>query len=112
MRTSRSSVERRPAEIRGLKVAGDALRTTVPQRARGERIAGMPNGATRPPPTWLVPSVALSADGMSVTINGQRKLKFAASAKEASNDKWRRYRLGPEEWPSRLLEIVEEFEPS
>jgi hypothetical protein len=61
---------------------------------------------------WLVPSAALEAEGMSVTINGQRKLKFAASAKEAANDKWRKYRLGPEEWPARLLQVVEDLEPA
>jgi hypothetical protein len=61
---------------------------------------------------WLVPSAVLQAEGMSVTINGQRKLKFAASAKEASNDKWRKYRLGPEERPARLLQVVQDLEPS
>jgi len=42
---------------------------------------------------------------MRVTIKGDRKIKFAASAKPPSNDKWRKYRLGPDEWPTRLLEI-------
>jgi hypothetical protein len=61
---------------------------------------------------WLVPSLVLQADGMRVTINGQKKIKFAASAKQASKDKWRKYRLGPKEWPARLLEVVEGLEPS
>jgi hypothetical protein len=59
---------------------------------------------------WLVPSRSLEAHGKRVTINGQRKLKFAASAKQASKDKWRRYGLGPDEWPTRLLKAVKDLE--
>lgn len=55
---------------------------------------------------WLVPSRVLSSDGMRTKINGDRKIKFAASSKGPSNDKWRQYRLTAHEWPARLLEIV------
>jgi hypothetical protein len=57
-------------------------------------------------PVWLVPSQAFAA---KVKPNPRGQRRFAASAKEATKDQWRDYRLLKEELPRRLLEILGEM---
>jgi hypothetical protein len=60
---------------------------------------------------WLVPSEALDAEGIRIQARGKNLVRFAASAKDATEDKWRMYRYGPNEWPGQLLEVVAQLEP-
>jgi len=69
---------------------------------------GGPRGAVET--AWLVPSRDLEDAGMRVRLNGQPGIKFVASAKATSQDKWRTYRLAPDEWPARLLAVAEGLE--
>ncbi len=58
-------------------------------------------------PVWLVPSKVLARQ---VRPNSYGRFRFVASAKEASNDRWRRYRLEKKDLPQRLLEILSHLE--
>ena len=52
-------------------------------------------------PVWFVPSHKFEASAMEVGPDANRSLRFSASAKPETNDKWRVYRLdttgGPRE---------------
>ena len=60
---------------------------------------------------WLVPSATLDSDGFRVTVKGKKLIRFQASAKEASKDKWRVHRLTRIELPARIRELLEQLEP-
>ncbi len=60
---------------------------------------------------WLVPSKVLEAEGVRITKQGKEHLRIAASAKRDTDDKWRRFRYTPEEFPQRLLEVISHLEP-
>ena len=53
---------------------------------------------------WLVPSADFAAHAM--TVGAKQKLRFAASTRADSADKWTRYRLEPAQLPARVLEIL------
>ncbi len=55
---------------------------------------------------WLVPSVALDEHGFRVTVNGKRLVRFQASAKAASSDKWSGYRIARRDLPAAVLKRV------
>jgi hypothetical protein len=55
---------------------------------------------------WLVPSAVLESEGFNVRTRGTDCLRFQASAKPASRDKWRRYRLERAELVPALLKLV------
>lgn len=55
---------------------------------------------------WLVPSAALEAHGFEVATKGRRMLRFQASAKPATDDKWRPYRLERDELVPALVGVV------
>lgn len=59
---------------------------------------------------WLVPSRVLDRDGELVTPRGKPHLRLSASAKPGTNDKWRGFRLSPEELPEALLKAVKALE--
>lgn len=61
---------------------------------------------------WLVPSEVLAEEGITVRPNGKPQVRFVASSKPDSDDKWRRYRLCREELPAALLSVVEALEPA
>lgn len=44
-------------------------------------------------PVWLVPSQVLNAEGFRVRPNGKPHVRFQASSKHGSKDKWRQYRM-------------------
>ena len=60
---------------------------------------------------WLVPSVVLHEEAIRIQVRGETRLRFAASAKPDTNDKWRQYRLTRAELPSGLLAAVAALEP-
>ena len=60
---------------------------------------------------WLVPSTVLDAEAFRVAVKGKQHVRFQASVKEASEDKWRRFRMPRDEVPPRLLEIITSVEP-
>ncbi len=60
---------------------------------------------------WLVPSAVLDEHAIRVKIKGQTLLRFSASAKEDTQDKWRRYRLERAALPHAILEAVAALEP-
>jgi hypothetical protein len=61
--------------------------------------------------SWLVPSEALAASGMRVTIHGRPHVRFQASVKPDSHDKWAAYRYSRKALPQKLLAVVTSLEP-
>jgi hypothetical protein len=59
---------------------------------------------------WLVPSAILEAQGFEVATKGRRLLRFQASAKPTTDDKWRPYRLERSELVSSLVDVVRNLE--
>jgi hypothetical protein len=57
-------------------------------------------------PVWFVPSKDLEERGFDVTVHGERLLRFAASAKSSSEDKWSDYRLSREQLTPRVLSTL------
>jgi hypothetical protein len=55
---------------------------------------------------WLVPSAILESQGFDVHTRGTDCLRFQASAKPESRDKWRRYRLERSELVPALLKLL------
>lgn len=62
-------------------------------------------------PVWLVPSTALDEDGFRVRINAKTNVRFQASAKSGSKDKWRAYRMSREELAGALIAVLRQLEP-
>jgi len=60
---------------------------------------------------WLVPSEVFAAKGLHVTIHGRPHVRFQASVKPDSKDKWVAYRYSREALPRRLLAVVTSLEP-
>jgi hypothetical protein len=60
---------------------------------------------------WLVPSLVFDETAFRVTVNGKQLVRFQASVKEASQDKWRELRLDPQDLPATLLRCVADLEP-
>ncbi len=60
---------------------------------------------------WLVPSSVLDETAFRVTVNGKRLVRFQASVKGGSKDKWRDFRLEPHDLPKALLNCAAELEP-
>jgi hypothetical protein len=61
-------------------------------------------------PLWFVPSEALDEDGFDIKSEGNRLLRFQASAKKASKDKWRHFRLSRQELAPRILATLGDLE--
>jgi hypothetical protein len=61
-------------------------------------------------PVWFVPSDDLNQHGFDVTVRGKKLLRFAASAKPSSQDKWSGYRLAKEELTPRILSALSELQ--
>ena len=59
---------------------------------------------------WLVPSEELARHGQRVMMSAKPQLRFGASAKPGTRDKWRKYRLTREELPGALLTAVQRIE--
>jgi hypothetical protein len=57
---------------------------------------------------WLVPSRDFRDKAMRK--ESERKLRFSASTREDSADKWASYRLSPAQLPQRVLEVLEKLE--
>lgn len=53
---------------------------------------------------WLVPSADFEARAM--TVGAKQKLRFAASTRADSADKWTPYRMEPAALPDRVLEVL------
>lgn len=60
---------------------------------------------------WLVPSSVLAKDGFEVKPGGRTLLRFQASAKSKTSDKWSNFRLQRHEFPAQLLKILIGLEP-
>jgi hypothetical protein len=60
---------------------------------------------------WLVPSRVFDETAFRVTVKGKQLARFQASVKEASEDKWREFRLAPQDLPKALLDCAAELEP-
>jgi hypothetical protein len=60
---------------------------------------------------WLVPSPVLDAAAFRVTVKGKRLVRFQASVKDESQDKWREFRLEPPDLPEALLRCAADLEP-
>lgn len=60
-------------------------------------------------PVWFVPSAVLEEKGFDVTVEGKKLLRFAASAKEDSKDKWRPYRISRDELAAKILSTIGEL---
>jgi tetratricopeptide (TPR) repeat protein len=58
-------------------------------------------------PLWLIPSTDF-AD--AVAPGNRTKLRFAASASPASNDRWVKYRMERSQLPDRILSVLDELE--
>lgn len=56
---------------------------------------------------WLIPSADFAA--MAGTPNSRGRLRFSASLKPDSQDRWRKYRLEPAELAPRVLERLDEL---
>jgi hypothetical protein len=63
-------------------------------------------------PVWLVPSDVLADKGLTITVNGKKLLRFNASAKPTSRDKWSDYRLGRDQLTPRILEVLSGLQSS
>lgn len=62
-------------------------------------------------PVWLVPSLDLADKGMEINPKKTGKqVRFIASAKDASNDKWISYRMSKAELPQAILGQLKEME--
>ena len=59
------------------------------------------------PVAWLIPSTVLAE---RVAPNRRGRMRFAASLKPGSRDRWRPYRLEQARLPARVLEILAELE--
>ncbi len=55
-------------------------------------------------PAWLVPSAAFKKEAM--VVGKQRKLRFDASVKKGSADKWNSYRLERADLAAELLKLL------
>jgi hypothetical protein len=62
-------------------------------------------------PVWFVPSEDLEEHGFDVTVKGKKLLRFAASAKANSKDKWRGYRLSKEQLTPKILATLNDLQP-
>jgi len=60
---------------------------------------------------WLVPSVRFDEKAFRVKVNGKPHVRFQASVKQSSDDKWRPFRLSRAQFPAKLLEVVESLDP-
>jgi hypothetical protein len=60
---------------------------------------------------WLIPSLVFNEAAFRVTVNGKQLVRFQASVKEASQDKWSELRLDPQDLPAALLQCVADLEP-
>jgi hypothetical protein len=60
---------------------------------------------------WLVPSSVLNEAAFRVTVTGNRLVRFQASIKPESQDKWREFRLEPQALPEMLLRYAAALEP-
>jgi len=60
---------------------------------------------------WLVPSPVFDETAFRVTVKGKRLIRFQASVKAASQDKWRKFRFEPQDVPKALLDRAVELEP-
>ncbi|HME03377.1 MAG TPA: hypothetical protein VKG38_10155 [Solirubrobacteraceae bacterium] len=60
---------------------------------------------------WLVPSEELARHGQRVMMSAKPHLRFGASAKPGTRDKWLKYRLTREELPGALLAALQRIEP-
>lgn len=56
-------------------------------------------------PVWFVPSHDFKARALK--IDGGKTLRLSGSAKKASSDKWREFRLEKEELPDRILGVLD-----
>lgn len=60
-------------------------------------------------PVWFVPSQVLEEEGFDVTVHGNKSVRFAASAKPTSNDKWSNYRISRDDLAPRILSTLTEL---
>jgi tetratricopeptide (TPR) repeat protein len=58
-------------------------------------------------PLWLVPSIDFAN---LLTPGNHTKLRFAASASPASNDRWVKYRMERSQLPDRILAVLDDLE--
>jgi hypothetical protein len=61
---------------------------------------------------WLVPSHDLASGAFSVNVKGKQRIRFQASAKDTSEDKWTPYRMTREDLPQQILALLEQVEPT
>ncbi|HXE98745.1 MAG TPA: hypothetical protein VN458_00195 [Solirubrobacterales bacterium] len=61
-------------------------------------------------PVWLVPSTVLDQKAFRVTVKKKKLVRFQASSKKNSKDKWRAYRMSAEKLAPELLRIVKSLE--
>lgn len=59
---------------------------------------------------WLVPSSVLESAGFIVRTGGKECLRFQASSKPSSQDKWRDHRLERDELIPALLKLIREMD--
>jgi hypothetical protein len=60
-------------------------------------------------PVWSVPSTVLEERGFDVTVRGKKHLRFAASAKPSSKDKWSDYRISRDQLTPLILSTLSEL---
>lgn len=60
-------------------------------------------------PVWFVPSQVLDEGGFDVTVRGKKSVRFAASVKANSEDKWRDYRLSKDQLTPLILSTLSEL---
>ncbi len=61
---------------------------------------------------WLVPSTDFENEGFRVVKAGKEHVRFQASAKDQSGDKWSPCRIARDALPARLLAVVSALEAS
>jgi hypothetical protein len=59
---------------------------------------------------WLVPSTVLASEGFRVRTRGTECVRFQASAKEKSQDKWSGYRLDRDQLAPTLLALIRKMD--
>ncbi len=104
------SDERKILREKGSFIADIRLETFRPRDDLAALYVVIDGGRAEVQLAWLVPSTELVDAGFIVRTGGKQFLRFQASARDASNDKWRHRRLTRDELVPVLVRAVRELD--